>query len=166
MLSAPDKIYPLPKELTVSIEEVLKAHDYDPTQIVSILLDVQALDERRFVPEPVAYFLAHRLHMPVTIIYDCLCFYAALSPQPRAKYPVQVCQSIACRVNEADSVLSILRKLLGIEVGEVTYDGRFTIETVSCFGACDVAPAVRINGQVYGHLNTPEKITALLNSLE
>ena len=109
-----------------------------------------------------AFYIAEKLPIKLSIIYDCLTFYASLSVRPRAKYPLQVCRSVVCRVNESDSLLDTLRRLLNIEVGEVTYDGRFTLEEVPCFGACDEAPAVRINGQVYGHLDRPEKVQALL----
>ena len=75
---------------------------------------------------------------------------------------MQVCRSIACKVNGSDTLFETVKQILGVEPGEVTYDGRFTIEEVSCFGACDVAPAIRINGTVYGHLDTPEKVRAVL----
>ena len=75
---------------------------------------------------------------------------------------MQVCRSIACKVNGSDTLLDTVKSILGVEPGEVTYDGRFTIEEVSCFGACDVAPAIRINGTVYGHLDTTEKVRAVL----
>ena len=100
-------------------------------------------------------------------IIDCLKFYSELSPVPRAKYPIQVCCSPACRVNRVDShrLISTLERLLDIKLGETTYDGRFTLEQVTCIGACDRAPAVRINGHVYDHLDTQEKIETLLRSL-
>ena len=117
------------------------------------------------MPQPVAFYVAQKLPIKVSVIYDCLTFYSALSPTPRAKYPVQVCRSIACKVNGSDSLFETVKEILGVEPGQVTYDGRFTIEEVSCFGACDVAPAIRINGKVYEHLDTQEKIEALLRSL-
>ena len=167
MLTALTKDYPLSPELQGRIDLVLEAHDYDPTQIVGILLEVQDLDERHYVPEPTAYYLAEKLSMPITNIFDCLNFYAQLSDKPRAKYPIQVCSSPACRVNVIDTkrLLGTLEELLDIKIGETTYDGRFTLETISCFGACDRAPAVRINGTVYDHLDSREKIEALLRSL-
>jgi len=58
-----------------------------------------------------------------------------------------------------------LKELLGIDLNEVTYDGRFTLESVTCFGACDMAPAVRINGKVYGYLTNKAKIENLLSEL-
>ena len=60
----------------------------------------------------------------------------------------------------------MLRAILGIDLGEVTYDGRFTIEKVPCFGACDCAPAVRVNGVVYGDLTTRERVLAMLRELD
>ena len=162
MQTEPQDEFELTRALAEEIERVLDAHDRDATQIVGILLDVQDLIERQYIPEKVAFFIAEKLPIKVSIIYDCLTFYASLSERPRAKYPVQVCRSVVCRVNKSDSLLDTLRRLLNIEVGEVTYDGRFTLEEVPCFGACDQAPAVRINGQVYGHLDRPEQVQSLL----
>ena len=158
----PQREFDLTQALMTEIDEVMEAHDRDATQIVGILLDVQDRIERQYIPEKVAFYIAEKLPIKLSIIYDCLTFYASLSVRPRAKYPLQVCRSVVCRVNESDSLLDTLRRLLNIEVGEVTYDGRFTLEEVPCFGACDEAPAIRINGQVYGHLDLPEKVQALL----
>lgn len=158
----PQISFDLTEALMAEIDEVMKVHDQDATQIVGILLDVQDRIERQYIPEKVAFYIAEKLPIKLSIIYDCLTFYASLSEKPRAKYPLQVCRSVVCRVNESDSLLNTLRRLLNIEVGEVTYDGRFTLEEVPCFGACDEAPAIRINGQVYGHLDRPEKVQALL----
>ncbi|MBQ9376585.1 MAG: NAD(P)H-dependent oxidoreductase subunit E [Schwartzia sp.] len=149
-------------ELAREIDRVLDEHEHDATQIVGVLLDVQDLIEQQYVPQPVAFYVAQKLPIKVSVIYDCLTFYSALSPVPRAKYPVQVCRSIACKVNDSDTLFEAVKEILNIEPGEVTYDGRFTIEEVSCFGACDVAPAIRINGKVHGHLDTPEKVRAVL----
>ena len=157
--------FPITEKLANQIDRVLTAHDHDATQIVGILLEVQGLIPQQYVPESVAFYIAEKLPIKVSIIYDCLTFYSSLSAKPRAKYPVQICRSVVCRVNDSDSLLATLKSILNIEVGEITYDGRFMIEEVPCFGACDVAPAVRINGTVYGHLDTPEKVRNVLSSL-
>ena len=149
-------------ELAQKIDRVLDEHERDATQIVGVLLDVQDLIEQKYVPQPVAFYIAQKLPIKVSVIYDCLTFYNALSDRPRAKYPVQICRSVACKVNDSDTLFETVKDVLGVQPGEVTYDGRFTIEEVPCFGACDVAPAVRINGKVYGHLDTPDKIRAML----
>ena len=149
-------------ELARKIDRVLDEHEHDATQIVGVLLDVQDLIDLQYVPQSVAFYVAQKLPIKVSVIYDCLTFYNALSSTPRAKYPVQVCRSVACKVNGSDSLFQMVKDILGVEPGEVTYDGRFMIEEVSCFGACDVAPAVRINDKVYGHLDTPDKVRAML----
>lgn len=167
MLETETKNYPLSAELKERIDEVLESHSYDSTQIVGILLDVQELDERNYVPDPTAYYIAKKLHMAIANIFDILNFYSELSTKPRAKYPIEVCFSPSCRVHQFSSpqLIETLETLLGIKIGETTYDGRFRLEQVTCIGACDRAPAVRINGKVYDHLDTKEKITALLHSL-
>lgn len=155
----------LTKELVKQIELILFAHNNDASELVGILLDIQAIIPRQYIPEEVAYYLAENLQTKISNIYDVISFYAALSTVPRAKYPIQICDSIVCKINDNTTIFAVLKDLLGIDLNEVTYDGRFTLEKVPCFGACDIAPAVRINGKVYGNLTTREKIVALLDAL-
>ena len=159
------KSYVLTKELATKIDLVLAAHENDGSQLVGILLDIQELIPNHYIPEEIAYYLAEKLDVKITNIYDCLTFYSSLATAPRAKYPIQICNSIVCRVNQNDTIFTTLKELLGIDLNEVTYDGRFTLESVTCFGACDMAPAVRINGKVYGHLTNKAKIENLLSEL-
>jgi NADH-quinone oxidoreductase subunit E len=77
-----------------------------------------------------------------------------------------VCDSAPCRVNDSEMLIETLKDILGIDLGEVTYDGRFTIQTVPCFGACDQAPAVRVNGVVYGRLTDRERVLDMLRQLD
>lgn len=158
------------EELTAPVREridaVLQAHAYDGTELVSILLDVEAQMERRYISRPVACYVADRLGLRPTQVYDVISFYTALHDRPRAKFPLQICGSAPCRVNGSESLYEMLRAILGIDFGEVTYDGRFTIEKVPCFGACDRAPAVRVNGKVYGNLTTRERVLAMLRELD
>lgn len=161
---------PMPSELTADfkadIDRIIAGHDNDPTQLIGILLDVQAAEERKYISRPAAVYIAQKLGLKITQLYDVISFYTALHVRPRAKFPLEVCNSIACRVNDSDTLLETLKDILGIDLGEVTYDGRFTIQKVPCFGACDVAPAVRVNGVVYGKLTDREKVLAMLRQLD
>lgn len=161
---------PTPDVLTAgdmaTIDRIIAGHENDPTQLVGILLDVQAAAERKYISQTVAVYVARKLGLKITQVYDVISFYTALHDRPRAKYPLEVCNSAPCQVNDSEALLATLKELLGIDLGEVTYDGRFTIETVPCFGACDVAPAVRVNGVVYGKLTDKEKILAMLRQLD
>lgn len=115
--------------------------------------------------EAAAYYVAERLGVKPTQVYDVISFYTALHDKPRAKFTLEVCSSAPCRVKDSDTLLERLKRLLNLEVGQVTYDGRFSIEQVPCFGACDVSPAVRVNGVVYGHLDSEERILDMLQQL-
>ncbi len=155
--------FELTDELKEKIKNIIATHDYDFTQIVGILVEVQQEIPQHYIPKIVAYYIAENLpDVKVSVIYDCITFYDALSDKPRGRYPIEVCDNIACKVNNNQFLIDTLQKLLNIGFDSVTYDGRFTLEKVSCFGACDKAPAVRINGQVYGNLDSEEKIRALL----
>lgn len=156
----------LDKALAKKINNIIVEHDNDNTQLIGILLDIQSVIERHYIPEEVSYYLSEKLDVPLSKIYDVISFYSSISDTPRAKYPIQVCNSIVCKVNDSTTLFETLRDILGIELNEVTYDGRFTLEKVPCFGACDIAPAIRINGIVYGNLNTREKIQNILNNLD
>ena len=151
----------LDQELADKIDGILAAHGEDPTQLVGILLDVEAAVERHYIPEAAAYYVAERLGVKPTQVYDVISFYTALHDKPRAKFTLEVCSSAPCRVKDSDTLLERLKRLLNLEVGQVTYDGRFSIEQVPCFGAC----AVRVNGVVYGHLDSEERILDMLQQL-
>ena len=155
----------LTPELADRIDRILADHDGDATQLVGILLDVEAAVERHYIPEAAAYYVAERLHIKPTRVYDVISFYTALHTEPRAKFVLEVCNRAPCRVKDSDTLLERLKRLLNLEVGQVTYDGRFSIEQVPCFGACDVSPAVRVNGVVYGHLDSEERILDMLQQL-
>lgn len=150
---------------TLSIDRIIEAHGNDPSDLVGILLDVEEMAERHYISKPMAYYVADKLELKPTQVYDVISFYTELHDEPRAKYPIQVCNSAPCRVCDSDKLFETLERLLGVGEGEVTYDGRFTIERVSCFGACDVSPAVRVNNEVYGNLNDEERILKMLRNL-
>lgn len=153
-------------EWTKIADQVIAAHDNDSTQLVGILLDIQDQIELHYIPKPVAYYLSDKLGLKITQIFDVISFYASIYCQPRAKYPIQICNSVVCRINDGDSLYANLCEALGIQAGEVTADRKFTIEKVPCFGACDIAPAARINGKVYGHLTSKERIMDMLKECE
>ena len=155
----------LDQELAEKIDGILAAHGGDPTQLVGILLDVEAAVERHYIPESDADYVAEKLGGKPTQVYDVISLYTALHDKHRAKFTMEVWSSDHSRATDSDTLLERLKRLLNLEVGEVTYDGRFSIEKVPCFGACDVSPAVRVNGVVYGHLDSEERILDMLQQL-
>ena len=147
------------------VNKILKAHKNDPTQLVGILLDIQNFTERHYIPQPVAEYISKKLEIPSTRVFDVISFYSELHDKPRAKYPIEICDSVVCKVNDSENLLEMLINILGIQPGQITYDGRFIIEKVPCFGACDISPAVRINGKVFGNLKTEQDILNMLGTM-
>lgn len=157
---------PLTADETAVIDRVIADHNSDATQLVGILLEVQHEAPGRCISRSAAVYVARKLGLKVTQVYDVVTFYDALHDQPQAKFTLEVCSSAPCQVNGAASLLDTLRDVLGLEAGESSEDGRYAIRKVPCFGACDVAPAVRCNGVVYGNLTSRDAVTAMLKDLE
>ncbi len=150
-------------ELASKIDKILSENAYDSTKLVGILLDVQDVVPKKYVPMDVAAYVAAKLNIPLTGVYDVITFYASLSEKPRADHVINLCKSIVCKTNNYMDLQKSLEKFLGIKVGEATEDGKFALEYSACFGACDVAPAIKIDQDVYGKL-TDEKLIEIINS--
>ena len=136
------------------------------SQLLEILLEIQDASDAKYISEAAAYYVAEQMDIKPTQIYDVISFFSSLHGTPRAKFPIQICSSIVCKVNGGDSLLEQLQSLLGVGVNEPTADGKYMIEPVPCFGACDVAPAIRVNGVVYGKIDSKEKLAEIIDSLQ
>ena len=96
--------------------------------------------------------MSERLDVPVSEIYGVATFYALFSLTPKGEYVISVCTGTACYVKGAQLVLDEVKKQLGIESGETTPDGKFSIQDTRCLGCCGLAPVMVINNDVYGRL--------------
>ncbi len=110
-------------------------------------------------------FVAQVLGVRPVRVREVVTFYTMFSQKPLGKYHLQVCSNLSCTLNGSQTLLDYLREKLGIEPGETTPDGRITLSTVECLGACDQAPCLMVNDDLYGRLDKP-KLEALLASLE
>jgi NADH-quinone oxidoreductase subunit E len=109
--------------------------------------------------------VAHYLEMPRIAVYEVASFYSMYEHEPVGKHKICVCNSVSCMLNSSESLIKHLENKLGVKVGEVTSDGRFSIKKVECLGACIGAPAVMIGKKYYENL-TPEKIDKILDTLK
>ena len=100
--------------------------------------------------------ISDRLDVPVSEIYGIATFYALFSLTPKGDNVISVCTGTACYVKGAAAVLDAVKKQLGIEAGETTPDGKFSIQDTRCLGCCGLAPAAVINGEVHGKLTTKD----------
>lgn len=112
-----------------------------------ILSDIQK--EYGYIPLDVQELVSDETGIPVAEIYGVVTFYSFFSLNPKGKYVVGVCLGTACYVKGSQQIIDKFSELLGINPGETTADGLFTLSALRCIGACSIAPAVNINGKVY-----------------
>ena len=124
-----------------------------------------AQQEFGYVPEEVMADLARSCGLPVSEIYGMTTFYSFLSTRPLGKYVIRICKSIPCWLKDAEMIIESVGREIGIAPGQTTSDKKFSLELTNCIGACDMAPAMLVNDQVYGHL-TPGKIAEILKGFE
>lgn len=115
-----------------------------------------------YLPENVLGYIAKELDKPLSEVYGVVTFYSFFSTVPKGRYSIKVCMGTACYVRGGKKILEKLKKMLKIDVGETTEDGRFTLEVMRCMGACGLAPAMTINGKVYKQVN-PDKLESLIS---
>ena len=140
---------------------ILEKYQRDATNLLPVLLEVQEMHPENYVSEEIAIYIAKYLDITIGKVAAAISFFSALSDKPRGKNIIRVCKSTACMVNDSDNLLNILKNELGVSVGETTEDSVFTLEQTECIGACDVAPAFKINQNVYGNL-TKNKIIEII----
>lgn len=146
------------------LDIVLKNHSYKPSSIIAILQDTQEI--YRYLPEEIFEYFSKHLNISEAKIYSVATFYENFSLEPKGKYVIKICDGTACHVRKSIPILDKLRKELGLSKNKITTDDlNFTLETVSCLGACGLAPAITVNDKVHGAM-TPEKAVDLLNKLK
>ena len=116
-----------------------------------------------YVSEEFLTEVASSLRLSISEVYGVATFYSFLSTKPQGRHIIRICKSVPCDLKNSQMVITSLEKELGIEPGETTSDGRFTLELTNCIGACDKAPAMLVNNDVYGNLS-PDKIAQILKS--
>lgn len=129
------------------ITEIVERYKDEKTPLMMILSDIQK--EYGYVPLEVQELVSKLTGVPVSEIYGVVTFYSFFSLTPKGKYVIGVCLGTACYVKGAQLVVDKFAEILGIQAGETTEDGLFTLDVLRCVGACALAPAVSINGKVY-----------------
>jgi NADH-quinone oxidoreductase subunit E len=143
------------QELAKYIEDL----DYKPTELIAILHRAQHLFG--YLPREVQEFIADKLNINVSKVYGVVTFYSFFTMEKKGKYVINICMGTACFVRGADKILREFEEKLGIKNGETTPDGKFTLSTLRCVGACGLAPVVQVNGKTYGNA-TLETVTEIL----
>ena len=108
--------------------------------------------------------IAQRTGTPIATIVGVATFYAQFRLEPVGKYLIMLCQGTACHVNGSELISAAISDELGIEDGQTTEDGLFSLKHVACLGCCSLSPVMMINGQTYGSL-TPDKAKKILRGI-
>ena len=146
-----------------AVDDILSLYGKKESNIIAILQDVQ--ERYHYLPREVFPYLARALGVSCARLYSVATFYENFSLEKKGRFVIRVCDGTACHVRKSIPILERLRKELNLsEANKTTPDGGFTVETVSCLGACGLAPVITVNEQVYPAM-TPEKATELIASL-
>ena len=145
------------------LDEILAAHSYDPSLVIAIMQDIQK--EYRYLPQDALCYVAKKLKISEAKIYGVATFYENFSLEPKGKYVIKICDGTACHVRKSVPILEEIRNQLGVTAEKPTTDDMmFTVETVSCLGACGLAPVCTVNDVVYPSM-TPEKARVMLKEI-
>ena len=140
--------------------EILDEYGRDASKIIPILQAIQ--EEYRYLPEEILTYVATALDISPAKVYGVATFYSHFSLEPKGAYVIKVCDGTACHVRGSGKLVDALRNKLGLtEKKKTTDDMLFTVETVSCLGACGLAPVMLVNERVYGQV-TPERAEEIL----
>ena len=144
-------------------DEIIARYVRDARSLIPIMQDIQA--EYRYLPAELLSYVAKEIGITEAKAYSVATFYENFSFEAKGKYVIKVCDGTACHVRHSTPVLEALWKELGLSKKKHTTDDMlFTVETVSCLGACGLAPTMMVNEQVYPSM-TPEKALALIEEL-
>lgn len=149
-------------EIEAEIDSHLAKYPVTRSAILPLMFIVQR--ERGYLDPPGVAYLAQRLALRITDIWEVATFYSMIHTEPVGKYHIQVCRTLSCKILGADRITQHCAEKLGIKPGETTADGRFTLSEVECLGSCGTAPMFQINFDYHENL-TPEKVDQVLASL-
>ena len=153
----------LEKEFYVKTDEIIASHGRTQADLIPIIQEIQ--EEYRYLPPELLTYVAKELSIPESQAYSVATFYENFSFEPKGKYIIKVCDGTACHVRRSIPILEALYKELGLSKDkQTTEDMLFTLETVSCLGACGLAPVLTVNDKVYPAM-TPEKAIEMVNEL-
>ena len=144
------------------LEPVFREFEGDSHALVTILQRAQEI--YGYLPSDAIYCIAERQGVSPAKVMGVATFYSQFRLKPVGKNLIMLCKGTACHVNGADSIAAALKEELGIEDGETTDDGLFSLKEVACLGCCSLSPVMMVNGTAYGSL-TPQKAKEIVRRI-
>ena len=144
------------------VNEIMRPYKQEKDNLIQILNDIQ--EKYGYIPKVAQEEVSKYLKVPMAEIYGVITFYARFTLEPKGKYNISVCLGTACFVKGSQAILDRLKERLNLEKGKTSEDGKFSIDTTRCVGACGIAPVFTVNDEVYGHA-TVKKLDQVLDEL-
>jgi NADH-quinone oxidoreductase E subunit len=161
-VSMPDEVAEFSPEVEAEIDRHITKYPVIRSAILPLMFIVQR--ERGYLDPPGVNYLAKRLKLRITDVWEVATFYSMIHTKPIGKYHIQVCKTLSCKLLGAERITEHCAKKLGIKVGETTPDGKFSLSEVECLGSCGTAPMFQVNFDYHENL-TPAKVDQILDSL-
>ena len=133
--------------------------------LIDELHSIQEAEEENYLPPEKVIKVSEKKKIPAAKAFGVSTFYTMFSVKPRGKHIIHICRNLSCHLEGAETIVEKLKIALGVDFGETTEDGEFTLEESSCLGMCSVSPAMMIDEQAFGNL-TPEEIPEILKKVK
>lgn len=145
-------------------DSIINKYGTEQKNLITILQNIQAA--YRYLPREILEYTAKKMDIPIAKIYSVATFYENFSLEAKGKYVIKICNGTACHVRNSMPILNKIREYLGVNDEKPTTDDMlFTVETVSCLGACGLAPVMTINDKVHPSM-TPESAVELIKEIQ
>ena len=158
-----DEVASFSSEVEAEVDGHLAKYPVMRSAILPLMFIVQR--ERGYLDPPGVAYLAKRLNLRITDIWEVATFYSMLHTEPVGKYHIQICKTLSCKIMGEPKITDHVCQRLGIKPGETTADGRFTVSLVECLGSCGTAPMFQVGFNYHENLTT-EKVDQILDSLK
>ena len=146
-----------------AVNRILKKYGHSSSKLIPILQEVQ--EEYRYLSKDIISYVATSLNVPPAQVYGVATFYAHFALEPKGRHIFKLCDGTACHVKKSHGILEALYAKLGLSMEKNTTDDMmFTVETVSCLGACGLAPVMLVDDEVYGQV-TPQQAVGIVDEI-
>jgi NADP-reducing hydrogenase subunit HndA len=153
----------LRQEDVEKIREICSSFNNDPQELINVLHKCQ--EHFGYLPAEVQEVISNALVVPVAKVYGVVTFYSFFTMTPKGKHPISICMGTACYVRGAEKVLDEFKKELGLQVGQTSTDGKFSLSSLRCVGACGLAPVVMVGDKTYGRV-APDDVRNIIKEYE
>lgn len=150
------------QKLMQEVKEIVNQYTIEKDNLIPILNDIQM--KYGYIPQIAQKEISEYLNISMAEIYGVITFYSRFTLEQKGKYTISICLGTACFVKGSEKLLNRVKERLNIKEGETTEDGKFSIDNTRCLGACGIAPAFTVNGEVYGKA-TVKKLDEVLDGL-